>query len=508
MKVFIFGASGILGKELLNLLSKKNIQVIGTYFNNPLDKCFYNDFEDVEHENNIEELLIKEKITVCVNCIVERQVDICEIDWKKIKKTNIDITNKISKICSKNNIHLTHISTDYVFDGLNPPYNYNSIPNPLQNYGISKLISEYRVLNNCKDFCIIRVPVLYTDKITNLDNTAVTLIGKKVLNRIEVFKEDNYSIRRPNYIPNFCNFILDCILDKRIGIFHFYNPNDKITKYQISNIISKILNKKSNIIPIDSPPNDGVERPLDTQLIDTKYDINQYSFTPLELGLFKCFQKVYHPKLNDTETNFRDLFFLIDLDGTLIDTDFIHYKCYLETLSYLYNYTIEEKEYREACKSGLDNFLKNKFGDLHMIKEYKNKLLKESNEINLMKGAEYFINYINKNNINHVVVTNTSLENVNYFKSKVQKLNLLKNWITREEYTNPKPSSDCYFVAKNKYYQSEKYTIGIENSIEGLQSLMNITSCIYIMTDILNYNYNQFKKFDVYLINDFHQIFE
>ena len=61
----------------------------------------------------------------------------------------------------KLNIKFIHISTDYVFDGMTQPNYPDSIKNSLQNYGISKLISEYRD-NNAPNM-YNRTPVLYSN---------------------------------------------------------------------------------------------------------------------------------------------------------------------------------------------------------------------------------------------------------------------------------------------------------------------------------------------------------
>jgi dTDP-4-dehydrorhamnose reductase len=507
MNVLVCGSSGILGKDLCKLLKKENISFIGTYNTNYVENAIKINFENVE---DIKDKLSETKTTICVNCIVERQVNTCETNWDVTKKVNIDIVNNISKVCSKNNIHLIHISTDYVFDGENPPYYPNSLPNPLQNYGISKLISEFKVLANLKNYTIVRVPVLYTDNIVNLQDTAVTLIGKKVLNRIESTKEDNYSIRRPNYIPDFCKFILDLILNPKIGIYHFNNPYDKITKFEISNIIAKYFNKNQNIIPINECPNDGVERPKDTFLTDDKFNIENYTFTPIVEGIEKCFFKLWHPKLKiESDVNTKNIFLMIDLDGTLIDSDKIHYNAYKPVfekrgvnLHYSDYYNILENE-------GIDKFIETKFSEEEkgLIKKEKNYILKQTQNVNFIKNADKFIEYIANNSINHVIVTNTSLENVNFFKDKLPLLKKLTNWVVREDYKIPKPNSECYYFAKKMYYRGENTIIGIENSINGFYALKSVTECIYIVTDTNHPSYNKLKKEDSYLINDFLSVF-
>jgi len=506
MVVFVCGSSGLLGRDLCNTLTKNNIQHLGSYNQNYVKNAIKINFFDLE---DIQNKFLEINATVCINCIVERQVEICENNWDNIKKTNIDITNNIAKICAYLNIYLIHISTDYVFDGLNAPYYPGDETNPLQNYGISKLISEKKIIAKCKTYSILRVPVLYTDNIANFEENAVTLIGKKVLNRIEIAKEDNYSIRRPNYIPDFCDFIIDLIKQPGQGVYHYCNPYNKITKFEMSNIISTYLNKPNHILPINNEPNDGVERPKDTHLLDDKYDIFKYNFTSIQTGLEKCFRKVFHPSLHmNSELNTKDVFFMIDLDGTLIDTDALHYEGYYYALK-PYNIELRYDDYVDILNNkGMDSYLSSQYPDnKHAIKNHKNEYIKNAKDIPFIKNAEKFITYIDKFNINHVVVTNTTLQNVDHFKCVLPMLSKLKNWITREDYHLPKPNSECYHLGKKRFYNNEKFIIGIENMIVGYNSLKNLTDCVYIITNKNDRQYKYFLKQDVYLIDDYNSIF-
>ena len=52
-------------------------------------------------------------------------------------------------LASNPGIFLIYISTDYVFDGRNPPYGEDDAPNPLNLYGKSKLEGERETLRHC-----------------------------------------------------------------------------------------------------------------------------------------------------------------------------------------------------------------------------------------------------------------------------------------------------------------------------------------------------------------------
>ena len=359
-RVFVCGASGLLGSDLCIYLSNNNIEYQGTYYRNPAPNLIQVDFNKVDE---IKKAIKDFETTVCVNCIVERRVNVCEDDWLTTKSVNIDLPNRIAKVCQELGIHLIHISTDYVFDGKSPPYLPHSATNPLQNYGISKLISENRVFASCIKTTVIRVPVLYTENVRNLEDNAVTLIGKKVLNRIEPCKEDNYSIRRPNYIPDFCQFIGDMVKQPKVGTFHYYNPYVTTTKYQTAEFISEFLHKPMtyHIQPIEREdvPVEDVERPLDTQLIDNQYDIKKYSFTPFRECIQRCFVNLYHPPLSLDKPPEKDVFFLLDLDGTLVDTDKLHFFAYRHAMSTTIGLNLTFGTYERAIHlGGMDKFIK------------------------------------------------------------------------------------------------------------------------------------------------------
>jgi dTDP-4-dehydrorhamnose reductase/beta-phosphoglucomutase-like phosphatase (HAD superfamily) len=476
MKILVCGASGILGKEICKKLELEKINFIGTYNKNKINKLNYYNFEEID------DLIIKEKPTIIINCIVNRLVDECENNWNEIKKINIDIADKLSKY----NIKIIHISTDYVFDGLNPPYYDTSLTNPIQNYGMSKLLAELRVINNTNNYLIIRVPVLFTDNYNNLNENAIVQICKKMMDlTIPIIKEDDACIRRPLYIPILVNFIYDSIIKNYNGIYHFYNPIDKTTKYKMALEIKKIINK--NNITIE--PNYILgNRPFDTELRDNKYDINYYYNdinTNLSNLLNKCFSRYYH------NSNLKDCFLLIDLDGTLINSENQHYECYKELIG--------------LSREDFDNKNQNNNLDFeNEIKIKKDELFKTKiKDVKLINGALEFLTYIINNKINYCIVTNTNNNNVRLYKEHISILSKLTNWISKEDYINKKPNPECYNLAISRYYKNEKYIIGIENTIAGYEALKKITDIIYIQ---INNNKKIFNNCDAFLINNLNLI--
>ncbi len=486
---------------MCKLLDIKQIDYIGTYNKNIIDKT--NMYQiDFLNPNILEEFLVLHKITCCIFSIVERLTDVCEQNWNEIKSTNIDLVHITSYLCNKLNIKFIHLSTDYVFDGLNQPNLPESLKNPLQNYGISKLISEYRVLSNCKNYCIIRTPVLYSE-LSKIHDNAVTLIGKNIMDiRDRVKIEDNYSIRRPLYIPDLCNFIYDCIYNYN-GIYHFYNPNNKFTKYEICQKIGNYLGfQLKNIVQNNNKSQGIAPRPYDTHLLDDKFNITNYSFTDFDESLGKCFKKYKHPKINIENKD--DIFICLDMDGTIIETNMAHYNAYKKVFEKYKKTFFNIDEWENIVNTdNIDNYLKKVFydHDINSIKQEKLQLLREET-ISFTKNSNFFLNYLIENDFNFCVVTNTNKNTVELFKDKLPLLHKIKQWIYRDNYTLPKPSSECYEVANKKYYKNEKYIIGFEDSVVGYKALKIYTDLIYIYG-----NEKLFKHNDCYLFDNFTHIY-
>ena len=167
------------------------------------------------------------------------------------------------------------------------------------------------------------------------------------------------------------------------------------------------------------------------------------------------------------------MIFLIDLDGTLLDTDHLHYEAWARVLKVSADY-IE----KVVTSHGINYILKD-FPDPTELRRQKISEMLKFNDIKLIKNADKFINFIVKNDINHVVVTNTDRKVVEHFRSKVPILDKLKNWIVREDYDRPKPDPECYQLALDRFGNKDDFVTGFENSKEGLEALSKITHNIF-----------------------------
>ena len=180
--ILITGSNGLLGQKLVHLLKEKH-NVIATSLGSCLisnQSDFIYQILDITDEYNIGKIFNMYKPKYVINTAAMTNVDACE-DYKNLcDDINVKAVNYLSTACEKYNSHLIHISTDFIFDGKNGPYDEDDEANPLSYYGLSKLKSE-QVLqkSNCK-WAILRTILLYGTA-ENLERNNIVLWARNAL---------------------------------------------------------------------------------------------------------------------------------------------------------------------------------------------------------------------------------------------------------------------------------------------------------------------------------------
>ena len=167
MKIVIIGAKGQLGSDCCKILAAQN-ETVG---------CDIPAI-DIGSKTSVDEYLTGMKPDVIINCAAYTAVDACETEQELAWKVNSDGPRHIAQAAERLGSRLIHISTDYVFDGkkqIPESYIETDEPNPLSQYGKSKLAGEEAVAQYASNHVILRTAWLYSASGKNFLKTMLKL---------------------------------------------------------------------------------------------------------------------------------------------------------------------------------------------------------------------------------------------------------------------------------------------------------------------------------------------
>lgn len=145
-KLLITGASGKLGREILNYL--ENLDNVLKPSSSELD---------ISNEKSVESYFTRNKISSVIHCAAIASVSKCEQDLENAIKINALGTAFLVKEFNKYNKlgRFVYISTDYVYPCLDGNYKETDSLGPFTVYGWTKLSGEIAV-NTLSNYCVIR----------------------------------------------------------------------------------------------------------------------------------------------------------------------------------------------------------------------------------------------------------------------------------------------------------------------------------------------------------------
>lgn len=233
-KVLITGADGMLGQDLSAVLEDEGYEVIETN----------RETLDVTNFRQAEEVLNRYNPDIVIYCAAYTNVDGAEEELETASKVNVDGAENIARICANNDIILVYISTDYVFDGeKKEPYTPLDKPNPLNNYGKTKLGGEEVVQKYCKKYYIIRTCWLYGHNGKNFVETMISLADKPELKVVD----DQTGC--PTWTVELSNGIVKLLEEmSEFGIYHICNSGET-SWYGFAKEIFKLAGKEVNLKP-------------------------------------------------------------------------------------------------------------------------------------------------------------------------------------------------------------------------------------------------------------------
>lgn len=178
---------------------------------------------------------------VIINCAGITDVDECEQTLYNCSS----LVNGVGAMLIRQNFdgYLIHLSTDYVFDGTNGPYSENAKPNPINQYGKSKLLGEEYLLELDEDTTIVRTTILYGG---NKQDFVYKVLGK--LRQGKPFHVSSNLSGSPTYVPRLATALIELTrLSSHPKIINIAGE-DCISRYEFALMIASVFGYDKELI--------------------------------------------------------------------------------------------------------------------------------------------------------------------------------------------------------------------------------------------------------------------
>jgi dTDP-4-dehydrorhamnose reductase len=235
MKILVTGSNGLLGQKLIELLeADTGIKLIATAarpLSTPLSRGEFR-LLDITDEASVNQIIEETHPDVIVNTAAMTQVDHCETQREACWNANVMAVNYLVNASKKNNVHLVHVSTDFIFDGTQELLDETAVPHPVNFYGESKLAGEKVITSSSISWSVLRTVLVY-GVTKDMSRSNIVLWVKKSLEEGKTIQVVNDQWRTPTLAEDLARGCYLAATKKAKGIFNI-SGKDYLSAYDIA----------------------------------------------------------------------------------------------------------------------------------------------------------------------------------------------------------------------------------------------------------------------------------
>ena len=289
MKVFVTGVNGQLGHDMINELTARGIEAIGSDITDSyagMDdgsaaaKAHYEKL-DITDADAVSALMMSLHPDAIVHCAAWTAVDMAEEDdlSAKVQAVNEGGTRNIALSAGSIDAKVIYLSTDYVFDGKgDTPWEPDCADYaPLNFYGKTKLMGEQAIRETLEKYFIVRISWVFGLNGKNFIKTMLN-VGKSH----DEVRVVNDQIGLPTYTLDLSVLLCDMLESDKYGTYHACNEGDFISWYDFTVEIYKKANLNTKVIPVTTEEYglSKAARPSNSRLDRSKLTKNGFRLLP------------------------------------------------------------------------------------------------------------------------------------------------------------------------------------------------------------------------------------
>jgi dTDP-4-dehydrorhamnose reductase len=155
LNILITGGSGLLALNLASYFRQSHQVTLGLHHNR-VTLSQVKTLPLPASQNALCSVIREHEFNLVIHAAGMTDVDACEKNPEEAQKVNAHLSRDVAAACRAAGVKLVHISTDHLFNGLEPKRDELAPASPLNEYARSKLLAEQLVTEACPGALVIR----------------------------------------------------------------------------------------------------------------------------------------------------------------------------------------------------------------------------------------------------------------------------------------------------------------------------------------------------------------
>jgi len=230
--VAILGGRGMLGSDLAVACARRGFEV----------RAYDLPEFDILNTGQVTEAI--DGADAVINCAAYTNVDGAENQRELAHRVNGEAAGQMGRLAADSGKWVLHFGTDFVFDGESDrPYAETDAPNPINEYGRSKLAGEQLLAQSGCSHCIVRLEWTYG---THGNNFVTKIIERaRASGQLKVVNDQVGSPTATTEVAG----VACRLLEQRVeGLFHFANSG-YASRFDVAKYIAEQCSLAAEVLP-------------------------------------------------------------------------------------------------------------------------------------------------------------------------------------------------------------------------------------------------------------------